>query len=271
MRYGVISDIHGNLQALRASVADLRGMGVEAWICVGDIVGYGPQPNECVETIAELDALCVAGNHELLAVGSLSGDRSGALCRETTQWTRSVLRKDCQAFVTHLPHQIVEDVLVVAHGSLTDPEQYVRTTMDNDDQLRQLGETRQSARILVLGHTHRQSAYSEVRRSFLTLSQDVLQFDTLDKVLLNPGAVGQSRQRERSPMARHMLIDTGRSEMIFRSIPYDVDGTVRALRRHGLPDHCHHIHPGLRPKIRRRTRRMWRSFVEKRRSSARFS
>src|SRR6266545_3183101 len=84
MRYGVLSDVHGNAFALRAAVDRLTRVGVDGWLCAGDLVGYGPQPNECVALLAELGAIGVAGNHELLVLGRLPLDRAGRLARDTT-------------------------------------------------------------------------------------------------------------------------------------------------------------------------------------------
>ncbi len=265
MRFGVLSDIHGNLPALQASLADLRALGVDAWICVGDIVGYGPQPNECIETIAALDALCVAGNHELLALGSLTTERSGALCRETVNWTRDVLSDDSRAFISRLPRLIVDGELVIAHGSLADPQQYVRTPADSAEQLRRLGAEHGPASILILGHTHVQAVYSEAADSCIS-PHGAVRAGLGDRLLLNPGAVGQSRQREARPMARYLLVDTDRREMLFRNTAYDVRTARRALRSHGLPRECIHIPPGLLPKISRRSRRILRTAATKRRT-----
>src|SRR5918998_2595611 len=87
MRIGLLSDVHANLFALRAAITRLRGEGVDAWVCAGDLVGYGPHPNECVETIAELDPTCVAGNHELMLLDALPAKRAGWLARPAIAWS----------------------------------------------------------------------------------------------------------------------------------------------------------------------------------------
>src|SRR5919202_4078432 len=124
MRYGVLADVHGNAFALRTALDSLAAAGVDGWLCAGDIVGYGPQPNECVDLLVERDVRCVAGNHELLVLGELPLDRSGRLARETTPWTRSVLRDDCRAYLAALPTTLRVPGMVMTHASLTDPERY---------------------------------------------------------------------------------------------------------------------------------------------------
>ena len=91
MRFAILSDIHGNLPALEAALELFARAGVDRYLCAGDLVGYGPFPNECVERIAELGAVCVAGNHDLIALGRLSDDRCIPLARNSLRWTREVL------------------------------------------------------------------------------------------------------------------------------------------------------------------------------------
>jgi len=250
MRYGVLSDVHGNGFALRAAVDRLTRLGVDGWLCAGDIVGYGPQPNECVELLAELDARCVAGNHELLALGRLPLERSGRLARETTPWTRAALRDDSRAYLAGLPLTLRLGDLVMAHGSLTDPERYVTQDTQASAELRRMAA---EARVLVLGHTHRPWLYHE---NAGTLPATAL--PPAGRLLVNPGSVGQSRQRERVPRARFLLLDLERGEIRFLTEPYDVDGARAALRAAGLPRSCIHVPPGRLRAVPRRARTLLR-------------
>ena len=161
MRIGLLSDVHANLFALRTAITRLRAEGVDAWVCAGDLVGYGPHPNECVETIAELEPTCVAGNHELMLLGALPDTRAGWLARRSIGWTREVLRADARSYLSGLPRTAVAggtDVaggMVVAHGSPDDPEEYVRTEGPAAALLGSLS----AERLLVIGHTHRPWLY----------------------------------------------------------------------------------------------------------------
>src|SRR3954454_11739774 len=127
MRVGLLSDVHANLPALRAAVARLRAEGVDAWVCAGDLVGYGPHPNECVEAVAELEPVAVAGNHELMLLGALPETRAGWLARRSIGWTREVVRADVRAYLDALPRTAAAADVAVAHGSPDDPEEYVRS------------------------------------------------------------------------------------------------------------------------------------------------
>jgi predicted phosphodiesterase len=260
MRYGVISDIHGNLPALQAAVSHLKREGVDAWLCIGDIIGYGPNPNECVETVAELAAIAVAGNHELIILKQLTDSRSGRLAQETQPWTDSVLRDDCRAYLARLPRVVSSTGFVMAHGSLDDPEEYLTRAPRAADQLGRLEVEHPSASLLLVGHTHRPWAYSAERGTIDSSPEGQVPLGH-HPLLLNPGSVGQSRMRERTPRARFLLLDLERRWARFYRTAFDVGASRAALREHGLPDACIHVHPGLVSTARRRGGRVLRSLA----------
>ena len=242
MRYGVLADIHGNVQALQAATAALGRIRVDRYLCAGDLVGYGAQPNECVEMIAGLEPICVAGNHDLMALGQLSEERCIPLARRSMRWTREVLSDDARAYLASLPRQAeAAGGVVVAHGSLNDPEQYVRRVDEATVQLGRLAREHPGAKILVVGHTH--LAFASDGRSMPPepATGGELALNGSPSWLLNPGAVGQSR--ERLALARFMLLDLERSEASFHAIPYDIEGSRRMLRRRGLPTGSYHLRP----------------------------
>jgi predicted phosphodiesterase len=249
MRYGVLSDIHGNYFALHKAIEALRHEGVDGWICAGDVVGYGPQPNECVQAVAELEAYCVAGNHELMLLGSLSEERSGRLARETIRWTRGVLREDCRSYLAALPLVAHAPGVMITHGSLDDPQEYVLNTKQAAQQLDKLALQHPQANLLVLGHTHRGWIYSHIQGT-IAPPKEAAPLGA-GRHLLNPGSVGQSRQRERIPRARFMLLDLDQRRAYLRSVGYDVAGCQDLLHRHNLPLESIHLRP-------RRLRAAWR-------------
>jgi predicted phosphodiesterase len=156
VRYGVLADIHGNLHALRAVLSALGREGVDRYLIAGDLVGYGPHPNECVELVAGLDAVCIAGNHDLIALGRLSDDRCPELARRSLRWTRGVLADDARHFLNSLPlRATAPGGIVMAHGSLDDPQEYTRKPRQAAAQLSRLSQNGWDAHILLLGHTHR--------------------------------------------------------------------------------------------------------------------
>jgi predicted phosphodiesterase len=242
MRYGVLADIHANAQALEAVTSRLRRIGVDRYLCAGDLVGYGPQPNECVEMTASLEPICVAGNHDLMALGQLSDEHGAMLARRCMHWTREVLSDDARAYLASLPRRAdAEGGVVVAHGALDDPEEYVRRADQASIQLGRLGRQHPGARLLVVGHTHLAFASDGRSAAPEPAATGALALDSAPTWLLNPGAVGQSR--ERLALARFMVLDLERAEANFHAIPYDVEGCRRLLRKAGLPDWSYHLRP----------------------------
>jgi len=258
MRIGLLSDVHANLFALRAAVVRLRAEGVDAWVCAGDLVGYGAHPNECVETIAELEPTCVAGNHELMLLDAIPDTRAGWLARRSISWTRGVVRADVRSYLAALPRTATVAGMAVAHGSPGDPEEYVRT----DERAAALLSSLSAEQLLVLGHTHRPWLYGAGVGSVfpagaagspgsadLSLAADA-------RYLVNPGAVGQSRERERIPRARFALVDLTRAHVRFFAEPYDAAAARAALRARRLPADAVHVRPGRVAAARRRARRV---------------
>lgn len=256
MRYGVIGDVHGNLAALEVAVRRLRALGVDGWICAGDLVGYGPQPNECVAAVAGLGALCVAGNHDLMAVGALPEERAGALARRTLAWTRDVLRPEHAAYLAGLPRTAGAPGLLVAHGSPADPQEYVQRAARAAALLGALAADPATPEVLVLGHTHRRWLYSAARGTLAAPhglgARRCPAPPPGDRVLLNPGAVGQSRNLEVRPRARFALLDLEARTVRFLAADYDVVAARRAAVAAGLPARVLHRRP--KP-VRRAARR----------------
>jgi predicted phosphodiesterase len=249
VRYGVISDIHANLPALDAVLETLGRADVDAYVCAGDLVGYGPQPNECVQLVRRLGAACVAGNHDLIATGALSEDRCERLARESLRWTRAALDDASRHYLAALPRRLeLPGGLVIAHGSLEDPQEYVLNADQARAQLERLAQLHPDAGVLVLGHTHRTLALGEggaVPAHRVTLGAS--------RWVLNPGAVGQSR--EPRIWARCLVLDLGRREATFYAVRYDVRRTRALLRLHGRPAGSVHLPPWrikavLRPAVR---------------------
>nr|WP_281172601.1 metallophosphoesterase family protein [Pseudonocardia spinosispora] len=255
----MLSDVHGNLPALRAAVARLRFEGVDRWLCAGDIVDYGPQPNECVAEIAALDPVCIAGNHELVALDELPSDRFSWRARQALEWTRTALSEDSRRYLTALPRIASLPGLVMAHGSLADPEEYIRTEAHAQAQLEQLGREHADARVLVLGHTHRSLLYGSTSGLLDVSYTEAMPFAAGERYVVNPGSVGQSRDRERQPRARFALLelpDDGPGSVRFFAEHYDHGAVTEALRAARLPKDSVHVRPGKVASIRRRIRRL---------------
>jgi predicted phosphodiesterase len=260
MRYAVLADIHANLHALERVLSVVPPRTVDAYVVAGDLVGYGPHPNECVDVIRGLDCVCVAGNHDLIAVGRLPDDGVNQLARETLRWTRRVLREDVRRYLEGLPQVAdLDGGVVVGHGTLRDPTLYVREWRQAAGQLAELREQRPDARVLILGHTHRPSAWAasghrlRIARKPTPLSPE--------PCLVNPGSVGQARGF--LLRAQFLLLDLERDEATFKQLRYDVRTYRRALTRAGLPPDASHQRPAARRAFAR-ARRWWSETTDRR-------
>jgi predicted phosphodiesterase len=190
--------------------------------------------------------LAVSGNHDLMALGELSDADLPPLQRRTIDWTRRAIDDVTREYLAGLPAtRRTADGIVIAHGSLDSPRDYVRDCVAGVRQLGKLAEREPGARCLVLGHTHRPLACGGVSEQ-----QDGRFELRADPWLVNPGAVGQSR--ERAAVARGAVIDLDLREVHLLAIEYDVREVRRQLRDAGLPGYAAHLAPGRAAKWRRR-------------------
>jgi predicted phosphodiesterase len=249
MRYAVIGDVHANLPALEAVLADLAGDRIDAYICPGDLVGYGPMPDACVAAVMSLDPVAVAGNHDRIALDRLTTARCSPTARTTLEWTAEVLGPAARAALAALPATAGTEAIVVAHGSIEDPQEYVDGPAQAQTQLEGLRAADPAARILILGHTHVQMAVGERRGEVLRASTGTVRIDPTERIVLNSGSVGQSR--DRWPRARYLVLDTESGEAVFRSLHYDTGLVRRALRAAGLPEDAYHARPYVSSRLGR--------------------
>jgi predicted phosphodiesterase len=259
MRYGVISDVHANLHALEAALAFLSTQDVDSYLCAGDLVGYGAFPNECVRRVLELPGRCVAGNHDLIALDRLSDERCVPLARNSLRWTRSVLDPKGRALLADLPLGATEGTVAIRHGSVFDAQHYVLTREDAHACLEDIERVAPGTEILILGHTHRPMAVGARRGSLLRRSTGSIRLEPGEPTLLNPGAVGQSRDRDTA--ARVLVLDLAAGIAHFHALAYDVAGCRQALRERGLPPESCHVprsrwNDAIGP-VKARARRLW--------------
>ena len=213
MRVGLLADVHANRHALAAVLAVLGEARVGAYVCAGDLVGYGPDPEACVEQVLDLPgAVVVAGNHDLMVTGRLVVDGLPRLAAGSLAWTRQRLSRTREKLAA-LPLQAsVAGRLVVAHGAPGDPQRYVRTTAAARAALTAVQEP-----LLVLGHTHRPLAVGDAAGSLPARPGAPLPLAPSVGHVLNPGSVGQAR--EARPLARCAVLDLDRREVTFHAVP----------------------------------------------------
>jgi predicted phosphodiesterase len=234
VRIGLLADVHANLPALEAVLDALGEADVDAYACAGDLVGFGPHPNDCVARIAALPRCrVVAGHHDLAAIGRLTAGGDGALERETTAWTREHLAPEAAAVLEQLP-RLARSMggVVVAHGTLQDVAAHVPEAERARTQLAAARELVPGATVLVVGHTHQPLAVGEQRGVLLRESCGRVEQRYDEALVVNPGSVGQSHTRD--PRARFAVLDTRERFVEFDAVEYDLAAVRRDLRRAGL-------------------------------------
>jgi diadenosine tetraphosphatase ApaH/serine/threonine PP2A family protein phosphatase len=232
MRVAVVSDIHSNLHALEAVLAAIDGDAPDELWCLGDLVGYGPRPNECCAAIAERADVCLAGNHDLAVRGTIHLAEFGGEAAVVASWTRDVLEPQAQALLDRLEPEGAAHGVALYHGSARDPIwEYV---LDDDAALATLELA--AFPLVLVGHSH---VALLVVQSGEELTGGVAVAGTELEVggvraLLNPGSVGQPRDGD--PRAAYLLLDLDAQRTAFRRVDYDIERTQREMREAGLPE-----------------------------------
>ena len=231
MRVAVISDIHGNLHALEVVLAAIDAERPDAIWCLGDLVGYGPRPNECTDLVARRADICLVGNHDLGVVGAISLEEFSHDAAAAARWTQTVLEEQHAAFLRSLEPTAPVAGAELYHASPRDPVwDYVLTADGAYDALNLTSEP-----LVMVGHSH--VAISVVLadgRLDGGLAPAGTEVDlSSGRWLLNPGSVGQPRDGD--PRAAFVLLDFDRMFASFRRVEYPVAQTQAEIREQGLP------------------------------------
>jgi diadenosine tetraphosphatase ApaH/serine/threonine PP2A family protein phosphatase len=233
MRYAVFSDVHGNLEALDVVLADARRHHPEVYLCLGDIVGYGPDPNECVARVRALKGLSIAGNHDRAAAGLLDPFEFNQLARQALEWTKRVLTREAKAFLASLPVRLETEGLLAVHGSPRDPvEEYI------DDLPTALAVfTASGFSLCLVGHSHIPGIYAlgdDGSLSALTFYPgEPVRLAPTSRYIINVGSVGQPRDGD--PRAAYLTLDTATHTIVLRRLEYPMAVTQTKVVANGLP------------------------------------
>ena len=233
MKVAVISDIHGNRHAFEAVLEAVAASDAAELWCLGDLVGYGGEPDACVELAREHAAVCLAGNHDLAAIGRVPLETFTRGAGLAVQWTQEVMRPENLAFLEGLSPQGREGQVGLYHASPRDPVwEYVLSTL-----LAGLCLDAQSERVCLIGHSHVALAFTRLPGE-LTTGEPYREGSELDLTegewLLNPGSVGQPRDGD--PRAAWLLLDLETWSASYRRTEYDIAGAAAAIRAAHLPD-----------------------------------
>lgn len=229
MRLAVLSDIHANLAALDA-VCDELGSFDELWV-LGDIVGYGPQPNEVIRRLQELGARAVTGNHDGAAIGTVDASWFNPDAQAAIRWTTTALDENSRAYLSALPEVRRDGELTAVHGSPREPIwEYI-----TDAAIAAANFSAFETRRCLYGHTHLPIVYRSDGIHVTVIPATASSPIVLDarRALINPGSVGQPR--DGNPEASYLVIDTEAGSAEFHRVRYDIALTQRLMRDVGLP------------------------------------
>lgn len=231
MRYGVISDIHSNLEALQAVLEDSEREGVDGYLCAGDIVGYGADPVECIALVRSLKPkILIAGNHEWGVLGMLDLDYFNEYAASAVIWTKNAVGKKDTGYLKsfQLVHEGGDFAMV--HGTLNDPEQF-RYIFDKDDAYETAGAMK--APVCFVGHSHIAGIYIYEKGKMRTAGKTKVKIDKDGKYVINVGSVGQPRDRD--PRASYAIYDDAGRTVEMRRVEYDIAAARTKIVNAGLP------------------------------------
>jgi len=233
MIYAVIADIHSNLEAFSAVLNDVeeRGGASEIW-CLGDVVGYGSDPHRCIELLQSYPNICIAGNHDLAAIGKIDTAYFNQYAAAAAEWTSKNITTEDRQYLEELPLSIEKDDFTMAHGSPREPVwEYIFSlsiARENFDRFQ--------TKYCLVGHTHAPAFFRENADGTCSsgeFSSNIKLAIGKDRLIINPGGVGQPRDGD--PRASYTLCDSKTGMFRLFRVPYDIEATQEKMMREGLP------------------------------------
>jgi len=234
VRYLIITDIHGNVHALEAVLADASTVGYDAVLCLGDLVGYGADPSACIQRVIALAPVAIIrGNHDKVCAGLDSPALFNDLARRSIEWTQKALSADEMKYLAELPKgpKLVTDEIEICHGTPFDEDHYV---FDASDAAQAIDSA--SAPWCFFGHTHLPAIYTTGDDPATTgkdLDEDELLLPKSGPALVNVGSVGQPRDGD--SRAAYGFVDTTRRTIRLRRVVYDIEAAQKRIMNAGLP------------------------------------
>jgi diadenosine tetraphosphatase ApaH/serine/threonine PP2A family protein phosphatase len=234
MRYVLISDIHGNLEALQAALSFAGNLEPYQLYCLGDVVGYGANPSECLEVLRNDANLILAGNHDLAVAGVIPTHDFNPMAQAAVEWTRKAMSEEDVTTLANLPLVYIDGDYCFTHASPLEPMRfgYVRTMEDVAQVLSAIGQ-----RFCFVGHTHlpvlvrmdEKKGKMEIVRENLVHIEDGYRF------FVNVGSVGQPR--DSNPDACMVILDEEAATLEFLRVPYDISSCQSKIIEEGLPSY----------------------------------
>ncbi len=233
MKYFIFSDIHGNLEALQTVLRELDILQDHIPVCLGDIVGYGPNPKECLQEIRDRNILCLAGNHDHATIGKMDISYFNPYAKEAVIWTRKVLDDDDLKFLGELRIREEKDNMTLVHATPCDPEQwnYLFSLYDAQHNFECF-----DTQVCFVGHSHQPIfiIQKETKECWVH-PHPIISFRDGWKYIINVGSVGQPR--DGNPLTSFATYDDELQTVELKRIEYDIGKTQEKMRKNKLPDY----------------------------------
>lgn len=234
MRYAFISDIHANLEALEAVFDDIDTQKIDEVICLGDIVGYGANPNECVDLVVSRCPIILLGNHDAAAIDQLSTQHFNIHAKLAIEWTAKTLRNDIKDTLSELLLKSSVDQMTLVHATPYEPNMwYYITSLEEAAFNFQFFDTP----LCLVGHTHIPIIIVLDANKELYVHQDISIHANENegaRLLINVGSVGQPR--DRNPKSCYGIYDSVTTEFSYRRVAYNIDKTQQKMKRIKMPE-----------------------------------
>ena len=230
MRLGILSDIHGNLEALDEVLSALAKERIDKYLCLGDIVGYGADPAECIAETKRLNPITIAGNHDWASVGLFGVSYFNPAAKEAVLWTEENLSAEDKQFLKSLKLLHQEDELTLVHGTLQEPEQFkYMLDLSSAQKTFALSKTR----ICFVGHTHQPGIFIQENDDCRVSSQQKLKLNPAQRYIVNAGSIGQPR--DGNPQASYVVYDSEKEQLQIKRVDYDIKKAQGKIIKAGLP------------------------------------
>ncbi|MBN1755176.1 metallophosphoesterase family protein [bacterium] len=230
MKIAVFSDIHGNLEALNVAKKLIQDYSPHLAVCLGDIVGYGPNPAECIDEVRSITPYCVAGNHDFATVRKTSIRNFNDRAKSSILWTSRVLSEEARGFLAGLPERIIKDGIQYVHSSPLKPLDwpYILSYQEADDAFPCFDEP-----LCFIGHSHYPYIWTQGEKGFYPPENQMIMLDPGKKHIINVGSVGQPR--DHNPKGCMVFYDSSQNSLTYIRFIYEYKKTQQKIIEAGLP------------------------------------
>jgi diadenosine tetraphosphatase ApaH/serine/threonine PP2A family protein phosphatase len=231
MRYAIVSDIHSNLEALLAVRTNIEGKEIDRIACLGDIVGYGADPVECIETVREMTSSIIMGNHDLAATGEMDTSFFNPVARIAVEWTHRQLSEEHIRFLRSLRYTMTFDDMMLVHATPTTPGNwdYLFTLYQVEQEFKFLEQ-----RLCFVGHSHQPIIFLKNEKEIVGFYEETFKIPPESQLIVNVGSVGQPRDGDKR--ACYCIVDTDQDIVELVRVPYDIPKAQQKILTARLPE-----------------------------------